>query len=105
MRPKKRDKSRQSLVKNLLNYFQTRKRKAPAFIYDFKVPFDNSQAEHNLRMLKLKQNVSRCFRSVDGAKAYCQIRNYFSTVRKNSQAHPGWVTINIVWFTLYASNS
>jgi transposase len=85
-RPGQRGRLAQSPARNLLGRLAIDQDQVLAFLDDLTIPFDNNQAERDLRGLKVQQKVSGCFRSEPGAEAFARIRGYLATLRKQGRA-------------------
>ena len=81
---KRRGRKKKSTALNLLGRLSEHQDDILRFLYDPLVPFDNNQAERDIRMTKLKMKISGVFRSDRGADAFCRLRSYISTMKKQN---------------------
>jgi transposase len=81
-RNNKRGRTKQSKSTNLIRRLLEYKEDVWRFMTQLEVPFTNNTAEQAVRMPKVKQKVSGCFRTPDGAMHYCTIRSYCATLQK-----------------------
>ncbi len=78
----RRGKLARTKARNLLERLRNFESDVLRFMEESDVPFTNNLAERDLRMTKVQQKISGCFRSWDGAEMFCRIRSYLSTCRK-----------------------
>jgi len=78
---------KQSKSRNLLTRLRDYENDVLRFIEFEIVPFTNNMAENDIRMTKVQQKISGCFRSMNGAKYFCRIRSFLLTCKKNNVEH------------------
>jgi transposase len=93
--PKRGGRHKQTPAKNLLDDLLRRADQVLAFLDDLSLPFTNNQAERDLRMVKVQQKIAGTFRSEMGITAFCRMRSYLSTMRK--QGHPMLAALTAVF--------
>ena len=90
-----RGRLKQSKARNLLARLRHHATAVLAFLHDWTVPFDNNQAERDLRMIKVQQKVSGTFREAASADVFCRIRSYVATLRKQGRAILAALTLTL----------
>ena len=81
-KPGQRGRLKRSKSRNLLERLREFENDVLRFMEDKAVPFTNNQGENDIRMTKVHQKISGCFRSMKGAEIFCGVRSYISSCRK-----------------------
>ena len=83
-----------SKAANLGQRFELHKESILRFLADARVPFDNNQAERDIRMTKVKQKISGLFRTKEGAQDFSVLRSFISTlIKQNLPLHASLVAV------------
>jgi transposase len=82
----KKGRTKQSTVRNLLTRFRTYQQAVLAFLLHEDIPFDNNEAERDIRSLKLRQKISGTFRSDEGITNYLRTRSVVHTLKKQGKS-------------------
>jgi len=84
--PGGRGKSKRPKHVNLLDRLDTHRDEVLRYAADLRVPFTNNGSEQDIRPLKVRMKVAGCLRTMTGAQAFCRLRSYLSTARKQGQS-------------------
>jgi len=80
---KKRGREKKSKERNLMERLRDFENDVLRFMVEADVPFTNNRGENDIRMTKVQQKISGCFKSLDGAKIFCRVRSYLLTAQKH----------------------
>ncbi|MGI8535674.1 MAG: IS66 family transposase [Mycobacteriales bacterium] len=84
--PGGRGKSKRPKHVNLLDRLDAHREEVLRYADDLRVPFTNNGSEQDIRPLKVRMKVAGCLRTMTGAQAFCRLRSYLSTARKQGQS-------------------
>jgi transposase len=92
--PGGRGKRRRPRHVNLLDRLDGHRDEVLRFATDLRVPFTNNGSEQDVRPVKIRMKIAGCLRTMAGAEAFCRLRSYLSTARKQGQ--PGFLVLRML---------